>query len=85
MPNTYLSTFISIFFGLLEWSIIIHVIYSWIKPHSKSTFYQNISSIVTPLFRLVKKVIPKFGPLDLTPLATLIAIEVIAYFLLSFT
>jgi YggT family protein len=77
----YLITFIQVFFGLLEWAVIIHVFYSWIRPHSTSFFYMVISSIVIPLYRLIRRIIPVLGPLDLTPLFALISIDIIGYLL----
>jgi len=81
MIATYLIVFIQVFFGLLEWAVIIHVFYSWIRPHSTSFFYMVISSIVIPLYRIVRRIIPLMGPFDLTPLFTLIGIDVVGYLL----
>ncbi len=83
MAAVYLFRFVEIVLSLLEYTVLIHVIYSWVRPQSTSFFYQLIASIVQPMFRFIRKIIPPFGPLDFTPLFCLIGIEVFAYFILQ--
>lgn len=77
MITDFLIIFIQIVFGLLEWAVLIHVLYSWIRPFSTSFFYQILTSLVTPFYRIVRSVVPRIGPFDFSPLLSLLLIQLV--------
>lgn len=84
MMADFLIIFIQIVFGLLEWAVLIHVLYSWIRPFSNSFFYQLLTSLVTPFYRIVRFIVPRIGPFDLSPLLSLLLIQLIGSVCISF-
>lgn len=78
-----LALFIEVFCGLLEWCILLQVFYSWIRPNSTSYFYQLISSVVIPIYKPIRRIIPSLGPLDLTPLIALLLVEAFGYIIIN--
>lgn len=66
-----LSLVLNIFF----FSILIQVIISWISPSSYNPVVALVHSLNEPLMRPVRRVIPPFSGLDLSPLVVMIGIQ----------
>jgi len=64
-------------FGLLRLAIIVRVVSSWfgVSPHSRWIRWSFVSTewLIAPL----RRVIPNFGPLDVTPIVALILLSVV--------
>ncbi|WP_415902619.1 YggT family protein [Neptuniibacter sp. QD29_5] len=66
--------------GILEiyfWAVLGSVIISWVAPGSYHPGPQLIQQVTQPLFKLVQKVIPPIGGLDLSPIFIFLAITII--------
>ena len=59
------------------WIIIIMVIASFIAPGNYNPVLDLINQLVSPIMSRLRKVIPPFGPLDLSPMIALLVIFVI--------
>ena len=59
------------------YAVLASVIISWIAPDSYHTAPQLIQQVTAPLYRLVGKVIPPIGGLDLSPIFIFLAIKII--------
>lgn len=59
------------------WAVLGSVIISWVAPGSYHPAPQLIIQLTEPLFRLVQKVIPPLGGLDLSPIFIFLAIQII--------
>ena len=72
---------------LYYWVVIIAVILSWLIAFNVINTYNNfvrslvnaIGAVTEPVFRQVRRVIPPFGGLDLSPLIVLVGIWFIRY------
>ncbi len=72
---------------LYYWVVIVAVIVSWLIAFNVINTYNNfvrtlvtaIGALTEPVFRQVRRVIPPFGGLDLSPLIVLVAIWFIRY------
>ena len=72
---------------LYYWVVIIAVILSWLIAFNVINTYNNfvrtlmtaIGAVTEPVFRQVRRVIPAFGGLDLSPLIVLVGIWFIRY------
>ena len=72
---------------LYNWVVIIAVILSWLIAFNVINTYNNfvrslvtaIGAVTEPVFRQVRRVIPAFGGLDLSPLIVLVGIWFIRY------
>ncbi|MBX2869212.1 MAG: YggT family protein [Acidiferrobacterales bacterium] len=77
----------SLFFGLTEtlnlicWILLIaiigSVIISWVAPHSHHPAIQILTGISRPVLAPIRRIIPSFGGLDITPIFALLAIQLV--------
>jgi YggT family protein len=75
----------SILLTVLMWLIILQAVLSWLvafnvlNTRSGGTmgFIDGLSRLLEPLYRPIRKVLPDFGGLDLSPLVVIILIQII--------
>lgn len=82
MISNYLINSITIFFNLYTYIVIIYVLLLIFSPNllSKFTF---IVTIVGPVLKKIRKIIPPFGFIDLSPIILIICLDLIKYLLIS--
>ncbi len=83
-----LSIFLTIDFILLVYiiAIIAQIILSWVAPTGGATqnpAIQLMYQVTNPILRPLAKIIPKFGMLDLTPLAAIILLNILRILLME--
>lgn len=71
----FLIAFVRILAGLLEWCILIQVIWSWFRPSQGNALYRFLSSIVAPIYQVIGRVLPPLGMIDLRPLVAFVLIQ----------
>lgn len=82
--NQYLALFVDILGEILIFAILIRVIMSWIRPMgSRGTFSTFIFEVTEPLLSFFRKIIPRLGMLDISPIVALFAIEIARSFIIS--
>ncbi|MBI4356686.1 MAG: YggT family protein [Gammaproteobacteria bacterium] len=59
-------------------SILIRVIASWISPHTFNPFLSLIHQLTEPLLNRVRRLIPPFGIIDISPVVILIALQLLS-------
>ena len=72
------------------WIIVIQAILSWlvafnvVNTHNDfvRSFYNALDRITAPLYRPIRKILPDFGALDLSPLVVLLIIYILSNFVL---
>ena len=62
------------FLSILVILIIANVVLSWVGRGSPTQYM--LSEILNPLLAPIKRILPSMGPLDLSPLVLLIAIQI---------
>ena len=70
---------------LLVWIIIIQVILSWLVAfnviNTSSNFIRTVldvlDRITAPLYRPIRKILPDFGGIDLSPIVLILAIQIL--------
>jgi YggT family protein len=74
--------FVTAAFDLIElvlqfykWATIMYVLLSWVAPDTYSPVSAILNSLVTPVVRPWRKLIPPFGGMDLSPALLVIAIQ----------
>jgi YggT family protein len=72
----FLITFVSTLGEIFIWLIFARVILSWIpsKPNRISIFINNATN---PVFNLARKITPRLGMIDLSPIIAYIGIELV--------
>ncbi|MBA4336776.1 YggT family protein [bacterium] len=83
--KAYLALFIDILAEIIILAVLVRVIMSWIRPMgSKEMLSTFIFEITEPLLSFFRKIIPRMGMFDLSPIIALFTIELIRSLLLSF-
>ena len=59
--------------------ILLRVVVSWYSPRPTNMLLVTLYQITELLLAPLRRVIPRIGPLDFTPLAVIILIELIRY------
>ncbi|HVF83646.1 MAG TPA: YggT family protein [Sphingomicrobium sp.] len=70
---------------VLGWIVIAQVVLSWLvafnvintSSDGVRRFVQGIDRFLDPLYRPIRKILPDFGGLDLSPIVLLIAIQIV--------
>ncbi len=76
---------------VLSWVIIIQAILSWLIVfnviHTYNDFvrsvWQTLEAITKPIYRPIRRIMPDFGALDLSPLVALLLIIILKDFVLN--
>lgn len=80
----YLAVLVEVFFDLLTLIIFAKVLLSWFPGVDKSNrvvlFIEDISA---PFLRLGRKIIPKIGMLDISPIVVIFVLDLIKTILIS--
>lgn len=67
----------SLFLKIIFWSMIISVILSWVAPGSRSPGAELVYQITEPVLAPFRRLIPKLGGLDISPIFAFIAIQLL--------
>jgi YggT family protein len=74
------------------WVIIVQAVLSWLIAFNiinttndfVRTIWQSLDKMTEPLYRPIRKILPDFGALDLSPLVVLIGLTVLDRILIEF-
>ncbi len=75
--------FVSLLFDVLTIAIFIRVILSWVSPRP-NVLTVIVEKITEPILAPLRRIIPRAGMFDLTPMAAIIILQLIAAFLSRF-
>ena len=78
---SFLFDFIRIVCEVFTVAIIIRAIVSWFSPSPTNRLVIILYRITEPLLAPLRRIIPRAGMLDFTPLAAIILLQLIASFL----
>jgi YggT family protein len=80
----WLYTFIELLFNILIYAIIARALLSWFIPrNSGNRLMMVLDEITEPVIAPIRRVMPRIGMLDLSPLVAIIVLQVVQYLLLS--
>jgi YggT family protein len=60
-------------------AILIRVIISWVAPTSRNAFVEILFTITEPVLAPIRRLLPRTGMFDISPLIAMIALQVIIY------
>jgi YggT family protein len=80
---SFAINFINIFFEVLIYMIFARVLLSLFRTNTNNWLTQFISSVTDPILNIAKKITPKTGMIDFSPLIALIGLELIEYLLIT--
>ena len=74
---TFLVNFVELLCNVLTIAIIFRVILSWFSPRPTNRLAIVLIQITEPFLRPLRRIIPRTGILDFTPLAAIILLQLI--------
>ncbi|MCY7304115.1 MAG: YggT family protein [Thermoleophilia bacterium] len=70
--------FVSVFFDVYILLILAYVLTSWIRmPFALQRVQRFLDDVCEPYIRIFRRVLPSFGPLDLSPIVAIITLVVV--------
>lgn len=82
MDGNIIATFIKILVNVLWFALLARVVLSWINLSPTNPLVVIINQITEPILAPIRRVLPKMGMIDLSPMVALIIIIVIQRLLL---
>lgn len=78
----FLIEFVSITTQLMIIALFARVIFSWFPSLSRGKLYVFLISATEPVLRVARRVTPKLGMIDISPIIAFIGLDLLRYFLL---
>ena len=79
----YFINFIGILFDVLTIAILLRVILSWFSPNPTNRLAIILVQITEPILGPLRRIIPRAGMLDFSPLVAIIILQLVSYLLRS--
>jgi YggT family protein len=76
--NAFLIQFIEILSFTLQLLILARVLMSWIQPYPRGGIGRFLTEVTDPILKPFQKLIPPMAGIDLSPIAALVTIQVLA-------
>jgi YggT family protein len=81
---TQVELFVNVFISVYALVVFLYVLTSWIRlPYSFSPVQRFLYEVCEPYLRLWRRVLPSFGPLDLSPMVAIIALVLFGQIVVS--
>ncbi|MGC8786538.1 MAG: YggT family protein [Anaerolineae bacterium] len=74
---------INLVFWLLDLAILLRVLFSWINPDPGNALVHLVYQVTEPILAPLRRVIPPFAGLDITPIIALFLLELLQRLLVS--
>ena len=82
--KNYIALFIDVLAEIVILAIFFRVILSWIRPQgSGKRIYTYLYEVTEPFLKVFRKIIPRIGMIDISPIIAIFAIEFIRYLLIE--
>jgi len=81
---TYLFNFLSFLCEVLTIAIFLRAILSWVSPGTTNMLVNILYQVTEPILAPLRRIIPRIGMLDLSPLVAIILLQVIGSLLLRY-
>jgi YggT family protein len=74
-------TILRVICEILTICIFLRAIVSWVSPGQTNVFTYVLYQITEPILSPIRRILPATGGIDFSPLAAIIILQVISYFL----
>ena len=81
--GNFLITFIRTLFFILQFAIIIRALMSWFNPSPDNPIVRLVYEITEPVLAPLRRIIPKLGMVDITPIVAILLMNVIENILVT--
>ena len=76
------TTFVNVFIGLYWLVIFVYILTSWLRlPYSPTLnrIQRFLYDVCEPYLRLFRRILPSFGPLDLSPIVGIVFLYLVRF------
>jgi YggT family protein len=73
----FLLSFIGTLFFVLQFAIIIRALMSWFNPSPENPIVRLVIEITEPVLAPLRRIVPKIGMIDITPIVAILLMNVI--------
>ena len=78
-----MTDFINILFMVLTWAIIIRAVLSWLPINPGNPALAVVYQITEPILAPLRRIVPRIGMMDITPVVAIILLQVLRAVLLG--
>lgn len=78
---TFLFNFLGLLCEVLTIAILVRVILSWFSPSPTNRLVNIVYQVTEPILAPLRRIIPRVGRLDFSPLVAIILLQIISYLL----
>lgn len=79
----YLTLFISLLFQVLIFAILIRALISWFRIAPDHPIVRVLDDVTEPIMAPLRRVVPRLGMLDITPIVAMIGLQILQQILVS--
>ena len=79
----FLGTFIQVLFQVLIFAILIRALISWFPIGQDSPIIRILDDVTEPILAPLRRVVPRLGMMDITPIVAMIALQILESMLLQ--
>jgi len=72
-----IRTAIDVAFQVYTWLLIIRILLSWIRHNPYQPIIRFIYEVTEPYLGLFRRIVPPFGPMDLSPIVAFFVLQLI--------
>ena len=76
--SNYFSTFVGLLISVLNILILIRVLLSWFPVDASNPLVRMLFDLTEPVLAPFRRVLPRIGMLDLSPLAAMLVLQFLA-------
>lgn len=81
---SFLLNFISLLFDVLTMAIFLRAILSWVSTGPNNMLVKMLYQVTEPILAPLRRIVPKVGMLDLTPLVAIVLLQLIGSLLIRY-
>ena len=71
------ATFVQVLITVLSWAIIIRALITWFPIAPDSPIVRVLDDITEPIMAPLRRVVPRIGMLDITPIVALLLLQLL--------
>jgi len=80
----FFTFFIIQVISIVKWAILIRILLSWVKVNRSNRIVIFIYQLTEPVLGIFRRILPRTGMIDLSPLLAFFALDFLQIFLLGF-
>ena len=74
---SWLLFFVDLLFNILQFAIIVRALMSWFNPRPDNPIVVLLNDITEPVLAPLRRIVPRLGMIDITPLVAILLMSVI--------